>query len=98
MAKRNYGRSIFTLDKVEQNLDLKTSRKKNIKSLKKMFIDELVDYEEKNNLSKQKVTKEELDKIKEKIRKKLKLQKLKSFIYTVVTIFLMAILVFYLLR
>ena len=76
MTKRHYGGSIFTLDKVEQNLDLKTSRKKNIKSIKKMFIDELVEYEKENNLTKQKVTNEELDKIKAKIRKKLKLQKM----------------------
>ncbi len=93
-----FSRIIFRLDKVEVNFDLKAPRGKKVKDLKEKYVEELVEYSTQNNLSIQKISDEELEIIKENIRYKIKTARLRSYILTIASLFLIIVFVIILLK
>jgi len=62
---------VYKVNKMENKLDLKTSRKKNNKFSKKKYEQDPVEYLDENNLNRQNISDEELEKVKHKMRIKL---------------------------
>ena len=82
------GHVLDMISRMKQNQALKTNRRSRYNKVKEAYLNELGGFNDKNNLTKLNLSKEELLAIKNRIKARLKAERKRSLILTIVFVFL----------